>query len=271
MYTNPKLLFSLALLLCIIVLPSLAQDYSVAPIRLNYNANPGESQSQSITVKNHGNKSVEIVLSVKDFLMQRDGSIKVLEANSTEQSIANYITINPTYFKLNPNQSQSIQVSLEAPVDNFESQWGIIDISSTEEQEAYTADQEISAGLNLRTSVSVYVYHSPRTNNNYEVKISNLHETGQPTDSLRTFNVLIDNVGEKRTRCQLYLMAANLNTAKERKFNQKSFRIYPNTTRNVKLKLPRVLPKGKYSLSAILDYGGETLQGVQTIIHVPPE
>lgn len=246
-----------------------AQDFSVAPVRVNFDANPGETQTKNITIKNHGNKEASIMLSMKDFLMKRDGSMQYLETESTKNSIAEWITINPNYLDMNPNESTTVQLTLQAPTNSLESKWGVLSVTPTREQEAFSVDEELAAGFTISGSVSVFLYHSPKSNQNYEVKINNLTEVSQ-TDSTRTFSAIIDNVGDKRANCKLFLIAASLTTGEEKQFNQSHVRVYPNSTREVELVLPRVLSKGKYSLSAVLDYGGNTLEGTQIIIQVPP-
>ncbi len=57
-------------------LPSMnlsAQDFEVAPVRVNFNATPGETQSRTITVKNHGNRRETFTLRLSDFLVEKDG------------------------------------------------------------------------------------------------------------------------------------------------------------------------------------------------------
>jgi hypothetical protein len=45
--------------------------------------------------------------------------------------------------------------------------------------------------------------------------------------------------------------------------------MYPKSSRKVELELPNTLPKGTYSLAAILDYGSKTnLEGTQIMINV---
>ena len=262
-------IISLFLLFLFILISLNAQDFSVAPVRVDFKANPGESENQSITIKNHGNKELSLLLSMRDFLMKRDGSKEFLETESTNHSIAEFITINPNYLELNPNESANVQLNLQAPVNDMGSKWGVLTVTSSREQEAFSADDNLQASFNISGSVSVFVYHSPQANQNYEVKISNLAEMGQ-TDSTRNFSAIIDNTGDKRARCKMFLIAANLNTGKEQQFNQSTVIVYPNTTREVTLTLPRSLSKGRYSLSAVLDYGGSTLEGTQMIIQVPP-
>lgn len=66
-----------------------AQDFEVAPVRVNFNISPGETQSRTVTVKNHGNRKETITLRMQDFLVNRQGNMEMLPSGSTRNSISN--------------------------------------------------------------------------------------------------------------------------------------------------------------------------------------
>jgi hypothetical protein len=250
----------------------LAQDIEVAPIRIRFSANPQETQTKTITVKNHSNNRESVVLTLKDYLIYKDGSRKILPAESSKNSIAKWITMNPSYLELNPNESQTVQLNFQAPSGDYTSKWGILSVSTAKEQTTFSADKETTAGIALYGRIDVYLTYTPQseTQSNKRVKISNLKEITQQDDSLRTFSVHIDNLGNTIVPCKVYLIASNLSTLNEKKFKPKQIKAYPQTSRTLKLKLPDVLKNGSYSLSAILDYGSsEALEGTQITIEVP--
>ena len=247
-----------------------AQNFEVAPVDLTFSPNPGENQTKTITIKNHGNEKASIVLSLQDYLVYKNGEKKILSAGSSKNSIAEWITLNPSYLELNPNQSQPVEVTLQAPNDDYTSKWGILNVSTTKEQTSFEADKELTAGINIYGRISVHLSYTPRTGTNKRVQISNLQETTAPSDSLRKFTVNIDNLGNHISNCKIYLIASNLQTLQEKKFKPVKLKSYPQSTRNVELTLPAdKLPSGTYSLSAILDYGNDrSLEGTQTTIEV---
>ena len=110
---------------------------------------------------------------------------------------------------------------------------------------------------------------SPASNTNYFAVINKLAELPNQKDSVRRFSANIENQGDKIIRCKVYLIAADLTTAEETIFDPLDVLTYPKSNQIVVLTLPSVLSKGKYSLSAILDYGSaNALEGTQTIIEV---
>lgn len=246
-----------------------AQDYSVAPAKIAFNAEPGEMQVRNILVKNHSNRKVGILLEVKDYLVNRQGKTQYLEANSTRNTLANIITISPSYLEINPNEEKNAQVSLQAPLDDFTSKWGIITVSPAQEQQAFEADAEVTTGLNISGRIAIQISQTPPgARGNSKVLINNLREATEPSDSIRTFEVDINNVGDNIASCKVYLIAADIRTTEERTFSPLKFQAYPKTTRTLELKLPDVLSNGQYSLSAVLDYGASALEGTQIMIEV---
>lgn len=248
---------------------SRAQDYSVAPTSLAFNAEPGEMQTRNVLIKNHSNRKLGILLEIQDYLVNRGGETQYLEANSTRNTLANIITISPSYLEINPNEELNAQVSLQAPLDDFSSKWGIITVSPAQEQQAFEADAELTTGLNISGKIAIKVSQTPPgAQDDKNVLINNLKEVTNPQDSVRKFEVDVNNVGNSITSCKVFLIAANLQTAEERTFAPQSFEAYPKTTRTVQLTIPDVLRKGQYSLSAVLDYGSSTLEGTQILIRV---
>ena len=101
------------------------------------------------------------------------------------------------------------------------------------------------------------------------MKISNLNEVSTNKDSTRVFSAVIDNIGDKITNCKVTLLASDMVTAKEIKLDEIKLESYPDTQRNIKLKMNKKLDPGKYALSAILDYGSKTnLEGTQMLIEI---
>ena len=264
-----KTSFPILLFLLVISEMAFGQDFEVAPIELNFNANPGETQSRVITVKNHGNNRSAITLTLKDFLIYKNGDRKIVSEGSSKNSIAEWITLNPAYLELNPNQARTVQLTFQAPNDEYTSKWGILSVTTAREQTSFSADKNVSAGVNIYGRIDVELYYTPMSETNERVTISNLREVTSPDDSIRRFAVNIDNLGNILTDCKLFLIASNLKTLKEKQFKPFEITAYPQTSRNVELTLPDILPDGTYSLSAILDYGSnDALKGTQISIEV---
>ncbi len=246
------------------------QDFEVAPVNLTFNADPGESQTRVVTVKNHSSSRASFILNLGDYRISNKGVKEYMASNTTKNSIAPWITISPSFFDLNPNEEKSVSVTIQAPVDDFSSRWGMIYVRTTKEQTAFTADKVLSAGIGVSPRIAISVEQSPKSNVNFSMKITKMQELPALNDTTRLFTAIIENLGDRITKCRIYLIASNLKTYEEKQFEPIYVDAYPKTTQQVELRLQGKLPSGSYALAAVLDYGSKTnLEGTQIVIDVP--
>ena len=256
------------LLLCIMSFNTLnAQDFEVAPVVLNFKADPGGIETQKITVSNHDNKKQTFELKISDYEVDAEGGKKRAAAGTTKRSCANWLSINPPLFELEPNDSKEIEVNMTVPSDGNSTRWCIIYVAIAKEQTSNKADKAMGAGVQIAPRIVIQVSQSPAGNSNYQATIKNLQEITKPGDTERSFKVDVVNTGDKVIQAKVFLTLADIATAKEQKFSAEKVSLYPDGTRSVTLKLPANIGRGKYALAAILDYGhGTSLEGVQMMI-----
>jgi hypothetical protein len=248
----------------------ISQDFEVSPVKLYFNAEPGQTQNIPVRVINHSNIKTAFVVSLGDFVANKEGVLAPMKASTTEHSLANWISINPPFIEINPNEEQQVMVSIQAPSGDYSTKWANIYITSSKEQTALEADKAKQAALALSAQILVRVFQSPNSNNNYKLKIGGLAEIPNDKDSSRVFTATVDNIGDKITKCKVILIASDLSTAKETKLDEITFESYPDAQLNIKLKMNKTLPSGKYSLAAILDYGSkQNLEGTQMLLEIP--
>ncbi len=259
----------LSSILILSALNLIAQDFEVSPLKLYFNAEPGESQTKFVTVKNHSGKEETFILTISDYSVNNKGQGQYVEAGSMKNSMADWVTFAPAFFPLGPNEEKQIAVTMQQPTDDFGSKWGVIFVRTAQEQTAYSADKSVSAGLSVSARIAINVYQTPGTNKNYKATITNFSEIVASSDSVRTFNALVNNLGDIITECKVTMIATDVNTAEETVFPPITFVMYPKSSRKIELDLPKKLPKGTYSLAAVLDYGSKTnLEGAQLVIKV---
>jgi hypothetical protein len=262
-----RILFLLTLFLLTTI--GFSQDFEVSPLKLLFNAEPGESQTKFVNVKNHNSTPETFILSVSDYTINSKGQGQYVEAGSMKYSIADWISIAPSFFELEPNEEKQIAVTIQQPTDNNCSKWGVIFVRTAKEQTNFSVDKGVSTGINISARIAIDVYQTPGTNKNYKATIGNMIEVTENIDTVRTFSVLVNNLEDVITNCKVYLIATNIKTAEESTFDAVSFVMFPKSSRKMILTLPSGLPKGTYSLAAILDYGSKTnLEGTQIIISV---
>lgn len=246
-----------------------AQDFEVSPVLMSFNSDPGEIQKKQITLTNHSSKPQKYTLKVSDYLLDKDGNKKVVQSGTNKRSCADWITINPSFIELTPNQTTTLEALMAVPKDGFSARWCMIHVEVSNEQTPFEADKSLATGVLVVPRIVIMVKQSPRSNNNYKATINNLKEITKKTDLERNFEVLVTNIGDNIVEGTITLALANMQTTKEEKFNPVKVTVYPDASRIVKLQLPKTLPKGKYALAAILDYGHrQPLGGTQLMLDI---
>ncbi len=246
-----------------------SQDFEVAPVKLEFTTEPGENQIKTITVKNHSNKKESFIISISDFLPSSTGGFNYMQPNSTKRSCANWLNITPSFFELNPNDEMIVQISMMVPNDQFSAAWCSLYLQTTLEQTSWSSDKNLGTGVTVTGRIGILIYQSPKSNTNHSIKISNLLEVTKLGDRNRKFSATIENLGDKITKCKVYLVASNMRTAEEKQFTSIEIETFPKMSRTIELVMPDELTPGKYSLAAILDYGAKySLEGTQIFIDV---
>jgi hypothetical protein len=236
---------------------------------MGFNANPGEIQTKSINLINHSGKPQKYTFKLSDYEVDIEGNKKAVPMGASKRSLADWLTVNPSFVELNPNQTATVDVLMTVPKDGFNTRWGMISVEVSKEQTAFEADKNLSTGVIVVPRIIVLVKQSPQINNNYKATIAGLREVTKPGDVFRSFEVQVINTGENIIEGKVTLALANIQTAEEDKFDPMQVTVYPEATRTLKLQLPVTLKKGKFALAAILDYGHrQPLEGTQLLIEV---
>jgi hypothetical protein len=258
------------LILCTNLLFIKAQDFEVSPIELKFSAEPGQTQSMPITITNHASKNTAFNIILADFIVNKEGNKVTMPPASTEHSLVNWVSINPPFLELTPNETRQVIVSMQAPVGDYSTRWAYIFIRSTSEQTALIADKSVQTGLGVLGQIVLNVYQSPKSNVNYKMKIAGLSEITTATDTVRRFKAKIDNIGDKIANCKVSLLASNLTTADEQLLQTLKFVSFPDAQKEIYFEFKKeALTTGKYALAAILDYGKQsTLEGTQILIEI---
>lgn len=242
----------------------LAQDFEVAPVVLNYSVEAGGIETKSVRVKNHSNKPQTFVINLSDQVRDSLGNKDNLPPGTTARSCADWLTINPSFFDLAPNEAKEVEVTMQVPKDGFDTKWIMMYIKTTQEQSASNIDKVVSSGVIVSPRIGVRIYQSPASNGNYKAHLKKMKEVPSSTPTEREFQVTVQNTGGKVIRPKLYLVLSNLKDATEKKFPPIQKTILPDETQIITLKMPKDQQPGKYVLATIMDYGhNQPLEGIQ--------
>ncbi len=244
------------------------QDFEVSPVKFYFNAEPGTSQVKNLMVKNHSERTQSFLISMGDFTINSAGQKEFVPAGTNKRSISNWLTITPTFFELAPNQEQQIAVSIQPPVDEYGSRWGVIYVRPTVERQTFQADKELAAGMTISPQIIVEVFQTSAVPAAVlSAKIDQLREVETTNSSERRFSAIITNNSDIILQGNVFLILSEIQTGTEKVFPPQSYAMFPKSSQRILLTLPADIPKGTYALAAVLDYGStQTLEGTQIVI-----
>jgi hypothetical protein len=239
------------------MLPAIAhaQRVSINPTILNYNVSAGETSTQTITIINLSEQKQAFELSLGDWLRDSLGSHKYLPVGSTKNSCANWVKLDNNIVEVEAKQTKEVRITLNAPADPAqfkEMKWAMLFVQNVTEQAGdKAAAGKVTAKLTEVFRFGIHIYQTPPTVTNKEAKALSLKQ-----DSLdkKAYNFAIMNTGGTQLTCKARLELTNIETGKEIKLEDVEFPVFPGAKRIVQLPLPADIPKGKYSMLALLDY-----------------
>jgi len=260
-YKSVITLFVMAVLLCSSTIIK-AQRFEVAPTRMDFNLEPGQNGQMMLNIKNHMDKKKSYSLVLSDWEVNEDGTVTYLPSGTSEKSCSDWITLNPPFFELQPNESRKIAVIMRVPDDPAaqSSRWSMLFVQEAKEQnETMSADKSTKAGVTINPSVGVYVFQTPASYNNVAATISNFRDVEKGS----TVAVDVKNIGDVLIKGKVYLIISDLQTAEETQLDPREFTILPGVSKTLELSLPENMAPGLYTLTAVLDYSPDKdLEGV---------
>lgn len=247
----------------------MGQDFEVAPVLVSFNADPGETQSRELTIRNHGSEAQIFNLNLSDYIIDEEGTKKSVAAGSTERSLADWLTVNPAFVELNPNESATADLILTVPRTGFKPRWGMISVEVAKEQLASDADKDLSTGVVIVPRIVVLVKQGPPSNKNFNGKVSGLREVESKNQEFRSFEAILENTGDNILDAKAFLALADMKTAEEKAYEPTRVTIYPGQKRRVVLVLPENPPPGNYALAFLMDYGeNKPIEGAQIMLEI---
>jgi len=258
-----------SVLFLVFTLPLNAQDFEVAPVVMQFKTNSGETETRVLTIKNHFSEAQKYSLVLVDYVLDENGEKNTVALGSTDRSLVDRVIISPSVIDLLPNESKEVTVTMTIPKSDEKTRWGMIQVQVAKEKTMADADREMVTGVIVIPRIIVIVTQSPASNKNYAAKVTSLVEKELNDLGFKTFEITIENTGDKVISGQLYLALANLETATEEKFTSIETTVYPGSSKKVILSLNKTLSKGKYALAALYDYGHyKAIEGTQILLEI---
>lgn len=238
---------------------SKALGVAVSPSSMRFNAEPGKTQTKYLHVTNDTQRPYKFKISFANVNMGRDGKISPNEENNYEYGLKNWISAAPNFLELGPFEKAKVEITVNVPEGeiNNHAAWcmGMVD-QVTERKMLETNDNEsVSLGVVPSFGFGVYFYQNPPKLNISDVEIIDF--TFNYDDNNKYISLLAKNNGRGISRAKVYVELNELGTGYYEKLDLKVFNILPGREREFSFQLPGPMPKGRYSIMGILDFGSD--------------
>ena len=254
--------------------PAKAQSVSISPSRLYYKVGMGEYKTQEINVTNNSTVRQSFTVLFSDFEPAGiEGKSRFMDAGESENSCSRWLSATPSFFEIEPGQTQKIQVLLQVPAspDANKVKWAAMRIKLTKEKKAPDSNDKNSIGMGVNETFQfvAHVFQTPPSVTLKSAEIESFKDLAAEGERARLLVMRIRNTGEAILDCASYLEFTNLLTGEEERIKPIGFTILPGGSREIKFTVPKTLSKGKYSVLGVVDFGSrENVQAAELQVEV---
>lgn len=230
-------------------------------------------RSATMTVSNIGAAPAQLSVKFEDWDVDADGASHWRKGGAVTGSCGNRISVSPAALPLAPGEKRTLVVSVRAAARFDAECWSAVVVHSiiagsavtepsTSESVAIDSSKAISlktiAARSGRTSIPLYVTPSGLS---ADGELSNMYVKG---DSLE---VIYKNTGKVRTNIVGEIQVQTAGDSVVTTMPLDSATVLVGATRRFRVAIPK-LPRGKYLLVALIDFGGEQLTAVQAALDI---
>ncbi|HEV7350142.1 hypothetical protein [Telluribacter sp.] len=249
---------------------AVAQHINVLPTSLSFSLSRGISQNQTLYISNPTTVKQAFEISLADWKRNEDGSHSYYKPNTQPYSCARWLSLSTNLVEVEPGHTAKVTVTLQGsddPKDYEQMKWAMLFLQNVVEKKP-----EDSRSTNVQTQIrevmriGVHLYQTPPSLVQHEAKAIALEP--DPED-LESYWFKVQNTGRTMLNCRVYLDLTETTTGVQYRSEGTEFPMFPEGSRQVKLTLPPNVPKGKYSMLAILDYAEDaSLEALEKNIEI---
>jgi P pilus assembly chaperone PapD len=245
-----------------VLLFSAGVSVTVSPIRVEHLVSQGEEGTDTISVTNDGTTSTRLQVSIEDWSLTLDGNPIFVKQGNNPYSCSGWIQINPTDFRVEPGQTTEVRYTVTVPQGIADGGYRAAVIFETVPE---VTVGEKTKGVSLRGRIATILYEmvgKPDLKcfaNNLK---ANIKKDGAD------FILALQNTGKAHVRTKGSITVTDSNGDNTFKLEVPDVPVLPESERNIMISYDKVIPKGKYTATAIVDIGRKELIGAETTFEV---
>lgn len=251
--------------LCIVVFATLLSirvsaqaGMTVSPGKMYFKLAAGASATQKIVVSNPNDKELEIGVSVSDWNYDSLGNNLTYDAGTLESSCADWIQVMPgSYFTLAPREKRELSVVFtvpagadkQVPVHN-----AMLFLTQLNPGDARAGD---GTALKVTVRMGIKLYHSFVQAEERDIEVMNLRDVRDSASQPGYLELALKNTGKIWLEGKIKWELLNTQTGEKKKLEDQDIYSLPGDYRMIRQALPADLKKGKYTATAVINYGNK--------------
>ncbi len=218
---------------------------TVGPPRMYFVSDAGETKTQKLLVSNPSKTgTMNLTVSFNDWHYDTLGSNVVVDPQTLPTSLTSWITVMPqTFFILGPGEARELEISLTAPAQSNQGEpvhTAMLYITQTNSTDSFN-EKGALVKVSVRTGIKLYHRYSS-VQKNPDIEFTDYKYESKDQQLRLSF----DNAGNTWTDGVISSELISQSDGSTIKLEDQIIYTMPSDHRQVVLKLPPTLKKGKY-------------------------
>lgn len=260
--------FALLSINCVAQTANSPKGISVRPVTIDISATPGNIESKKILITNGLDVKKQFIVYTADWIRDTTGGHIYSEPSENTRSCATWVEADKSFFELEPGQTEELYIKVSSPADSItkaQMRWCMLFVETTQEKKVKDTTG-LTTTIASRFRVGVHIYVTPAGIKGKELK---LLELITPNNENNKYRIICKNTGETQLHCSSYLELSSITDGSRIKLPAIEFPIFPDQIRYLDFAIPASTPKGKYTLTGIIDAGEDVpLEAAQLLIEI---
>ncbi|HSQ32203.1 MAG TPA: hypothetical protein VLN49_20245 [Gemmatimonadaceae bacterium] len=240
---------------------------AVDELELHVVLRPGAtSLTQTFHAANTANSPANATIALQDWDRSEGGENRYYPLGTLPSSCGSHVTVLPSVLFIDARSAQTVRVTIDS-ADAIPR--GCYTILFVETPPSTRGPSASGLAYSVRYGIKLYVEReTPPTGEVTAVSIERRGGGSAESDGGRQLTFAFHNSGGRQTMTHGSVEVRRLDDSVAAKIDVPEFPTLPGATRRLAVPLP-TLPKGRYVLLALLDYGGQEIAAGQVSLEVP--
>lgn len=220
---------------------------------------PGESYTGTVVVRNLTRQNQQVRIYQTDYLFFADGTSHFDDPGTKPRSNAKWITPTVRSLLIPPASEMAVTYTVKVPGDSLVgTYWSTIMVEGAPTEAGRSSGGRPQVGLGAVMRYAVQVATHVGASGSRKVSFANSRFLTNPNDSTQSFEIDVQNVGERAYRPALWIEVYDEQGALKANARQERGLLYPGTSLKQTFALGK-LPRGTYRAIVFADSGEDAV------------